>query len=99
MTEEQEQLPESNGDYRDFAVSTAKAIAYEEGDKLQTEMDDDLRQLMDVWANRLSERIQNRMEGLGIPQVLSISIEWTPDYPKFHITGNTYVGGPSDSSE
>ena len=83
-------------EYKDFAVDTAVTIAQEEAQAMQDVMIGDVTKLMEHWAIQLRERIQLRMEGLGIPQVLQIEIEWEPDPPEIRMLGATYVGGTSD---
>lgn len=83
-------------EYRDFAVDTAVTIAQEEAQALQDAMLDDVVKLSQSWAVQLRDRIQQRMDDLGIPQVLQIEIEWNPDPPEIRMIGATYVGGASD---
>lgn len=83
-------------DFRAFALSTAQSVAREEGNKMAPEMEQDLQTLMLDWADRLADRIQARMDVLGIPQNLQVRVEWAPIAPQFNIIGETYVGGMHD---
>lgn len=84
-------------EYRDFAVTTAKQIVNEETERLYEECQEDLKNLMQSWAERLDDRINARMEALGIAQELAIMVTWEPEnMPVFTFTGATDVGVRSE---
>lgn len=80
-------------DFSDFAADSAKAIAREEGNRMQAEMVQDLEVLVERWAAELSNRVVVRLESAGLVSEITIRVEWDPPTPTFIVVGNTYIGG------
>lgn len=80
-----------------LTVTIAKQIVTEETDKLMAEIVPDVRELMDKWSERLLKRIDERMDALGVEQLLEVEVTWDPvNYPEFKFSGATNVGAKSD---
>lgn len=79
--------------YTEFAVATAIRIAEEESAKLEDEIYADVQVMLESWGDRLMERINARMDGLGIKQNLEILVSWEPEeMPVFRFKGETDTG-------
>lgn len=86
--------------YSGFAVETAKQIVSEETYKLHQEIIDDVGNLMAAWGDRVLDRINARMEDLGISQNLEVTVSWDPEeMPMFMFRGATFIGEGEPKSE
>lgn len=91
MTEENEVITDSHN------VAIAKAIVAEEAERLEQEMLPDIKVLMDSWVVRIAERINARLEKVGVGQILEIGISWDPEnLPTLTFTGATEVEESDD---
>jgi len=95
-----EEIEEEDVGYADFAVMTAQQVVVEETDKIQQEIIDDVGAMMESWGTRLMQRIDARMEQLGIAQDLQITVAWNPvEMPSFKFNGATDVGADGVNDE
>ena len=90
----------NDNDYGNFAVGTAKTIVMEEIDRIEREFKDDIQALLDAWTIRISKRINERMEVVGIGQALEIDADWdVKNSPTFKIKATTVVGKEIDEQD
>lgn len=84
MNDDSTQVP---ADFQAFMDGTARTIAEEECRRITNEAFEDLKEMMSVWATKVTERIATRLEEARLLANFDVTIEWQPAPPKFFVTG------------
>lgn len=86
-------------EFKDFTLATNRAISRQVCEAFEQEMYDDVQGMIQKWTQTIGERIDARLEEVGLDSDFSVTIRWTNIAPVIEIVGKTNTGVESDTAE